>query len=387
MIKKQSSSSKIIIAQILPNIENGGVERGVLDLSKASNKYDDLKLIVISAGGSMIGQFDKYKIKHIKLSVNSKNPLIIFFNIFRLARIIKKYQINICHARSRAPAWSTYFACKLTKSKFLTTFHGVYSLKGLIAKKSFFKKLYNAIMVKPNLIIAVSNFIKNHIQQEYKIPENKIQVIHRGADLDYFSRKKVLNARIVKIIDNLKLQEDKNIILLPGRFTTWKGHDLLLKALEDIRSENFICLMVGKSNQKYNNYLQKLIKAKGLAGKVQMLDHVSDMPALYMISTIVLSTSTRPEAFGRIAIEAGAMEKIIIATNLGGARETILDNKTGFLFNHESSRELSEKIKKVLSLDPKTREEMGIKARERIEKYFSSEKMISNILDIYRNIS
>jgi glycosyltransferase involved in cell wall biosynthesis len=387
MIKKQSSSSKITIAQILPNIENGGVERGVLDLSKAAKKHDDLELIVISAGGSMISQFDKYKIKHIKLSVNSKNPLIIFFNIFQLARIIKKYQINICHARSRAPAWSTYFACKLTKSKFLTTFHGVYSLKGFIAKKSFFKKLYNAIMVKPNLIIAVSNFIKNHIQQEYKIPENKIQVIHRGVDLDYFSCEKVSNARIVKIIENLKLQEDKNIILLPGRFTSWKGHDLLLDALEDIRAENFICLMVGKSNQSYNNHLQKLIKAKGLAGKVQMLDHVSDMPALYMISTIILSTSTRPEAFGRIAIEAGAMEKIIIATNLGGAKETILDNETGFLFNHENAQELSEKIKKLLSLDLKIREEMGIKARERIEKYFSSKKMISNILDLYRNIS
>jgi glycosyltransferase involved in cell wall biosynthesis len=387
MIKKQSLSSKITIAQILPNIENGGVERGVLDLSKASKKHDDLELIVISAGGSMISQFDKYKIKHIKLSVNSKNPLIIFLNIFRLAIIIKKYKINICHARSRAPAWSAYFACKLTRSKFLTTFHGVYSLKGVIAKNSFFKKLYNSIMVKPNLIIAVSNFIKNHIQQEYKIPESKIQVIHRGVDLDYFSRKKVLNARIVKIIENLKLQEDKNIILLPGRFTSWKGHDLLLEALEDIRSENFICLMVGKSNQSYNNHLQKLIKAKGLAGKVQMLDHVSDMPALYMVSTIILSTSTRPEAFGRIAIEAGAMEKIIIATNLGGAKETILDNETGFLFNHESSKELSEKIKKVLSLDIKTREEMGIKARERIEKYFSSKKMISNILNIYRNIS
>jgi glycosyltransferase involved in cell wall biosynthesis len=387
MIKKQSSSSKITIAQILPNIENGGVERGVLDLSKAAKKHDDLELIVISAGGSMISQFDKYKIKHIKLSVNSKNPLIIFFNIFQLARIIKKYQINICHARSRAPAWSTYFACKLTKSKFLTTFHGVYSLKGFIAKKSFFKKLYNAIMVKPNLIIAVSNFIKNHIQQEYKIPENKIQVIHRGVDLDYFSCEKVSNARIVKIIENLKLQEDKNIILLPGRFTSWKGHDLLLDALEDIRAENFICLMVGKSNQSYNNHLQKLIKAKGLVGKVQMLDHVSDMPALYMISTIILSTSTRPEAFGRIAIEAGAMEKIIIATNLGGAKETILDNETGFLFNHENAQELSEKIKKLLSLDLKIREEMGIKARERIEKYFSSKKMISNILDLYRNIS
>jgi glycosyltransferase involved in cell wall biosynthesis len=387
MIKKQSSSSKITIAQILPNIENGGVERGVLDLSKAAKKHDDLELIVISAGGSMISQFDKYKIKHIKLSVNSKNPLIIFFNIFQLARIIKKYQINICHARSRAPAWSTYFACKLTKSKFLTTFHGVYSLKGFIAKKSFFKKLYNAIMVKPNLIIAVSNFIKNHIQQEYKIPENKIQVIHRGVDLDYFSCEKVSNARIVKIIENLKLQEDKNIILLPGRFTSWKGHDLLLDALEDIRAENFICLMVGKSNQSYNNHLQKLIKAKGLVGKVQMLDHVSDMPALYMISTIILSTSTRPEAFGRIAIEAAAMEKIIIATNLGGAKETILDNETGFLFNHENAQELSEKIKKLLSLDLKIREEIGIKARERIEKYFSSKKMISNILDLYRNIS
>ena len=241
-------------------------------------------------------------------------------------------------------------------------------------------------MVKPNLIIAVSNFIKDHIINEYKISENKIKVIHRGSDLDYFCKSKVYNARVVKIIEQLRLKEDKNIILLPGRFTSWKGHDLLLNALEDIRSEDFICLMVGKSNKSYNHYLEKLIKAKGLSGKVQMLDHVSDMPALYMIATVILSTSTRPEAFGRIATESGAMEKIIIATNLGGAKETIIDGETGFLFNHEDPSELSQKIQHVLLLNNDKREEIGKKARKRIEDHFSSQKMILDSLDIYRKI-
>jgi len=378
--------NKVKIAQILPSIENGGVERGVLDLAKFALSQDDLEILVISSGGSMIRQFERYKIKHIKLPVNSKNPIVILLNILRLARIIKKYKINICHARSRAPAWSTYFACKITKCKFITTFHGVYSFGGLLFKRSYFKKLYNSIMVKPNLIIAVSNFIKDHIINEYKISENKIKVIHRGSDLDYFCKSKVYNARVVKIIEQLRLKEDKNIILLPGRFTSWKGHDLLLNALEDIRSEDFICLMVGKSNKSYNHYLEKLIKAKGLSGKVQMLDHVSDMPALYMIATVILSTSTRPEAFGRIATESGAMEKIIIATNLGGAKETIIDGETGFLFNHEDPSELSQKIQHVLLLNNDKREEIGKKARKRIEDHFSSQKMILDSLDIYRKI-
>jgi glycosyltransferase involved in cell wall biosynthesis len=380
-------TQKKVIAQILPTIENGGVERGVFDLSKAALNLEDLDILVISAGGSMISQFNKYKIKHIKLPVNSKNPITIFFNIFRLSKIIKKYNIDICHARSRAPAWSVYFACKGTKCKFLTSFHGLYSFSGLISKKSIFKKFYNSIMVKPNLIIAVSNFIKNHIITEYKIPENKIKVIHRGADIDYFSQDKVFNARIIKVTEDLNLLEDKNIILLPGRFTFWKGHNLLLEALEEIRHENFICLMVGKSNKSYNQNLEKLIKAKGLAGKVKMLDHFCDMPALYMISSIVLSTSTRAEAFGRIAIEAGAMEKIIIATNLGGAKETIIDGETGFLFDHTNPSELAKKIQYVLSLNIAKKEEMGKKSRLRIEKYFSSQKMILDTLKIYQELS
>tara|TARA_Y100000385_G_scaffold49076_1_gene45563 strand:+ start:33289 stop:34443 length:1155 start_codon:yes stop_codon:yes gene_type:complete len=380
------SNKKITIAQILPSIESGGVERGVFDLSKFSLSCGDIKIIVISAGGSMIKKFQQHKIHHIKLPVNSKNPITIILNIFRLTKIIKKYNINICHARSRAPAWSTYFACKRTKCKFITTFHGVYSSKGFFSKNSFLKRRYNSIMVKPNLIIAVSNFIKKHIIAEYPISESRIKVIHRGSDIEYFNKSNIHKERIVKIIEKLQLNDDKNIILLPGRFTSWKGHDLLLDALNKIKSENFICLMVGKSNIRYTNNLEKKIVDLKLEGKIKILDHISDMPALYMISSIVLSTSTRPEAFGRIATEAAAMEKIIIATNLGGAKETIIDGKTGFLFNHQDALELSQKILHVLSLNLDKREEMGKTARKRVEEDFSSQKMLSDTIKIYQNL-
>lgn len=380
------SNKKITIAQILPSIESGGVERGVFDLSKFSLSCGDIKIIVISAGGSMIKKFQQHKIHHIKLPVNSKNPITIILNIFRLTKIIKKYNINICHARSRAPAWSTYFACKRTKCKFITTFHGVYSSKGFFSKNSFLKRRYNSIMVKPNLIIAVSNFIKKHIIAEYPISESRIKVIHRGSDIEYFNKSNIHKERIVKIIEKLQLNDDKNIILLPGRFTSWKGHDLLLDALNKIKSENFICLMVGKSNIRYTNNLEKKIVDLKLEGKIKILDHISDMPALYMISSIVLSTSTRPEAFGRIATEAAAMEKIIIATNLGGAKETIIDGKTGFLFNHKDALELSQKILHVLSLNLDKREEMGKTARKRVEEDFSSQKMLSDTIKIYQNL-
>jgi len=156
--------------------------------------------------------------------------------------------------------------------------------------------------------------------------------------------------------------------------------------LERIKSEDFICLMVGKSNNSYTDDLEKKIKEKDLQGKVRILGQISDMPALYMISSVILSTSTRPEAFGRIAIEAGAMEKIIIATNLGGAKETVINGETGFLFDHKNPSELCQKIQHTLSLDLEKRQEMGKKARKRVEEYFSSEKMMSDTVEIYKNI-
>ena len=379
-------NKKITVAQILPTIENGGVEWGVLDLSKFSLSCDNLDIIVISAGGSMLKQFQRHKIRHIYLPVHSKNPIRIILNIFSIVKIIKKYNIDICHARSRAPAWSTYFACKKASCKFVTTFHGSYSFKGFLSSNSFLKRKYNSIMVRSGLIIAVSNFIKSHIIKEYLVPESKVKVIHRGSDVEYFNKDNVNKERIVKIIEKLQLTDDKSVILLPGRFTSWKGHDLLLDALSMIKSEDFICLMVGKSNESYINNLEKKIGESGLSGKVKILSHVSDMPALYMISSVVLSTSTRPEAFGRIATEAGAMEKIIVATNLGGSKETIVDLETGFLCDHQSSSDLSKKILHVLSLDLEKRKEIGVKARHRVKKYFSSEKMISDTIEIYRNL-
>jgi glycosyltransferase involved in cell wall biosynthesis len=381
-----AESKKITVAQILPTIENGGVERGVFDLSKFALSCQDLEMIVISASGSMLKRFQQHKIKHINLPVNSKNPIQIILNIFRIRKIIKKYDIDICHVRSRAPAWSVYFACKKTRCKFLTTFHGLYSFKGLFSNNSFLKRKYNSIMVQSNLIIAVSNFIKNHIIKEYLVAEDRIKVIHRGSDIKYFNKDNVHKERIVKLIEKLQLTDDKNVILLPGRFSSWKGHNLLLDALERIKSEDFICLMVGKSNNSYTDDLEKKIKEKDLQGKVRILGQISDMPALYMISSVILSTSTRPEAFGRIAIEAGAMEKIIIATNLGGAKETVINGETGFLFDHKNPSELCQKIQHTLSLDLEKRQEMGKKARKRVEEYFSSEKMMSDTVEIYKNI-
>lgn len=377
-------SKKITIAQLLPSIENGGVERGVFDLSKEILKYKDLKVIVISAGGAMLPQFARHKIKHITLPVNSKNPITIFLNIFRLKKLFHKYNVDICHARSRAPAWSGYFACKKTNCKFLTTFHGVYSFKGIFSKNSSLKKKYNQIMLKSNLIIAVSNFIKQHIITEYKISDKKIKVIHRGADLDYFSKDKVSKERIIKVIKKLKLSEDRNVILLPGRFTSWKGHNLLLDALEKIKNKDFVCLMVGKSNKSYMLQLEQKIKEKSLEDKIKIFDHISDMPALYLIASVILSTSTRPEAFGRIAIESGAMEKIIIATNLGGAKETVDNNNSGFLFDHQNPLQLAQKITEVLSLDAKTRSKIEKNARKRIENNFSNQKMLDEVIAIYR---
>jgi glycosyltransferase involved in cell wall biosynthesis len=371
------------LAQLLPSINTGGVERGVLDLSKEIQKNKDLDGIVISSGGKMLEDFKKYGITHIKLPVNSKNPIVIFLNIFRLIKIIKKYQINIIHARSRAPAWSGYYACKWTNCRFITTFHGTYSTNLFFKSYSPLKKKYNSIMTKSDKIIAVSNFVKDNILQNYYCDENKIKVIHRGVDLEYFSANNISDERIKNIKKTLNLPKNKKIILLPGRFTSWKGHFLLLEALKSLDKSKYHCLMVGKSDKKYISKLRKKISKYKLENNISIFDSISDMPSLYLVCDIILSTSIRPEAFGRIAIEAGAMEKIIIASNIGGSKETVIDNKTGFLFNPNNPVELTEKIEKCLLLDIKMTKEIEKNAKKRIEESFSSKKMIKNTMEIY----
>ncbi|MCE3255266.1 MAG: cotSA [Rickettsiaceae bacterium] len=380
-----------VIMQVLPALNSGGVERGVIDVSKAV-ALAGFGSIVVSSGGPMTGQLRSSKVKHITLPLASKNPFKIYSNIKKLENIIIENNVDLVHIRSRSPAWSAYFACKKTGCKMVSTVHGPYSVNLFGKRHSRLKLLYNSVMLKPKYIIAVSEFIKNYISRNYfhkvNLGEKQIKVIHRGVDLGYFSKSKIPTTRVVQLIKKWDLPDDKQIIMLPGRITGWKGHEFLIAALAKVKNPNFFCIMVGslRGHEKFAKKLEAEIKKNNLEGKIELVGETNDMPAAYLVSDIVISASTRPEAFGRVAIEAGAMGRIVIATNIGGSLETIIDGKTGFLVDVNNVDDLAKKIDQALSMEESKKQEICQNATKHIAENFSNQKMLDSTIEFYKEI-
>lgn len=375
------TNNKINVLQVLPSLKSGGVERGTVDIAEALVK-NDMGSFVASSGGVLVSAIEKSGAVHYILPLKSKNPWHIYKNIAKLVEIIKKEKISIVHARSRAPAWSAYFAAKATGCKFITTFHGSYGMQNR------FKIWYNSIMTRGEKVIAVSSFIKKYICKFYPaIDERVIKVIHRGVDTDVFSPTNVNYERLNILSKQINFPDDKVIITMPARITRWKGHLDLVKALALLDKIKFHCFFVGdlQNNHNYYNEILELMGKHGLDNNITFSASVRDMPALYMLSDIIVAPSNLPEAFGRIPIEAGAMAKIIIATNIGGCKETVLDNETGFLVPPNDSKSLARAIDKIMGMSIEERTKIGQKARQHIIENFSLDRMVRETLDLYRS--
>ena len=370
-----------VLLQVLPSLHSGGVERGTIDVTKAAIKAG-FKVIVASAGGYMTHQVVSSGGVHVTLPLVNRNPIALWRNKRKLQKVIKEYGVDIVHARSRGPAWSGYFAAKKMGIPFVTTMHGNHST-------SFpFKKLYNKIMTKGQRVIAISEFIRDHMIKEYHTDPSKITVIPRGVDVSQFDTSKVTERRLVQMIDRLRLPEDKYIVLLPGRLTRWKGQNVLLEALKYLPKKDVFCVLLGddEKHPAFREELRRTILSEGLSPHVTIIGNVNDMPAAYRLANVVLSTSVRPEAFGRVPAEAGAMEKITIAPNHGGAQEIIEDGKTGWLIEPNNAKVLAEAIKKALSLSDKERLAIGAAAKERVNERFTVEKMCADTIALYRDV-
>ena len=381
-------SSNIKVLQVIPKLGYGGAETGCYDI--AHYLYENnCESFIVTSGGELIRFIDKEKVKLIRLPVHSKNPLLIIFNAIVLIGIILFHNISIVHARSRAPAWSSFFATKITRRKFVTTFHGTYNFKGKL------KKFYNSVMVRSDLIIAGSNFIFTHIKENYSEfleIKKKFLVIFRGINVDYFESSTKLESDEKKLMDKWGIKKDKKIILMPGRLTSWKGQELLIEAINlvkiELGYEAFHVVILG-SDQGRNVYKKKLIHLSEqyqLSNQIKFINHCDDMALAYKISDIVISASIEPEAFGRVAVEAQSMEKLIIASNIGGSNETIIDNKTGFLFESGNARSLSQKIIKAITMDETSLELIGKEGRKNIIKKFNVEKMCFSTYSEYKRL-
>ncbi|NCB49798.1 MAG: glycosyltransferase [Alphaproteobacteria bacterium] len=375
--------NKPVIMQILPALNQGGVERGTIEMATALKKAN-WPNFVVSAGGKLTSELDKLGVEHITLPVASKNPLRMLVNVLILVQIIKEKKVGIIHARSRAPAWSAYWASKITKVPFLTTFHGVYNIGG-----SSLKKWYNSVMTRGKLIIAVSNFVGRHIQENYGISSDKIRVIHRGADIEKFNPSLVSAERITALLQKWNLKKDRPIIMLPGRLTRWKGQLVLLEALTLMENKNCFCLFLGsdQGRKAYSQELKDYIKKNGLIGRVAFVDSCSDMPAAYRFSDVVVSASTDPEAFGRVIPEAQAMGCLVVASRHGGATETIEPEKTGLFAEVGNASSLAGALDRLLSMNEADKEKMIADSIDSVRSDFSVQKMCEKTLKVYEELS
>lgn len=369
------------VLQVLPHLNSGGLVSGAIEVSEALQK-SGMRSFVASEGGRREREITRRGGKVFNFSLGSKNPLIIFLNIYKLSRIIKKYKINIIHARSRAPAWSAYFAAKKMGIPFVTTFHGTYSIQNNLKKK------YNSIMVKADKVIAISSFINKHILSNYKVDQEKIVTVHRGINIEEFDYLKVSNERLIAFSKKFNIPEDSFVILLPGRITRWKGHILLIEAISKLQRSDIICLFVGdlQGRNKYFAELNKTIDKFKLKNNFRIISNQSDMSVIYKLSNVVVSASLEPEAFGRVVAEAQAMGRPTVAVNHGGGPEIIIDGETGWLFKPGDANDLAEKINKALNLNIDDREKMSVKAIERAKLYFNNEMMCAKILNIYAGL-
>lgn len=374
---------KPVVLQILPELNQGGVELGTIQIAEALTSAE-LENYVASQGGRMEHLLTNLGVKHFTLPLKSKNPITIIKNAYKLAKIIREKGINIIHARSRAPAWSAYIAAQKTGIHYLTTFHGTYGLgpKGI-------KKIYNRIMTMGEKIIVISSHIKRHVMENYHVPEDKLVFIHRCVDVDKFNPEKVTEERLTNIIEQYELPRDKKNILLIGRLTHWKGQELLIDALAKLKDrQDFHCIFTGddQGRTQYTDGLHTKIKQYDMSDYYTFIRHTDDVPALMQACDIIVSASLEPEAFGRIAAEGEAMGKIVIASNIGGSLDNLKDGVTGRHFISGNADDLAAKITWALDLPESERKKMSHAAEIFIKENFTKEIMCAKTLDVYRNL-
>ena len=344
-------NSKIKVLQVIPKLGYGGAETGCYDLAHylSENNYQSY---IMTSGGPLLKYIKKDKVKLFRLPVHSKNPLLMILNSICITFIILFFNISIVHARSRAAAWSCLLATKLTRRKFVTTFHGTYNFTNP------FKKFYNSVMVRANLVIAGSNFIFSHIYENYEKYLNnknrKLLVIFRGINSEYFDQNNISNTKLQKQINEWQIDKNKFIILLPGRLTNWKGQIVFIEALNILNQQTYVkpfsAIILGSDQGRkvYYKKLLTLVKKYRLSQKIKFISFCKEMPLAYKLADAVVSASIEPEAFGRVSVEAQSMEKPIIASDIGGSKETILKDKSGLFFKAGDPISLVEKLKEIL---------------------------------------
>ena len=369
------------ILQVLPALKTGGVERGAVDVAAAAVAAG-FRALVASAGGPMVRELDRAGAEHITLPVDSKNPVTIRRNIDRLESLIRGEGADVVHVRSRAPAWSAWYATRRTGTPLVTTFHGTYNFSTPL------KRRYNAIMTRGDRVIAISEFIADHMRRNYRMNTAAIRVIPRGVNLERFDPERVSPERVIRLSERWRLPDGMPVVMLPGRLTRWKGQILLVRALKEIERGPVRCLFVGAvaGRDAYAREIMNTAARLGVADMVHVVGDCDDMPAAYKLADVVVSASTDPEAFGRVAAEGQAMGRPVVAPRHGAAPEQVIEDGTGWLFNPGDPYDLALRIDTALSLDAPARERLYARSIENIRARFDNARMCADTLDVYREL-
>jgi len=390
---KDTASRLPAVLQVLPSLDigGGGVERSAIDVAEAL-VLAGKPAVVVSEGGRQVVELERRGARHISLPLASKNPIVIRRNIRRLMGVIEQEKIELVHARSRAPAWSARAAARQAGLPFVTTFHGTYNFgSGLMGD---LKKRYNAVMTDADAVIANSQFIADHIAANYGLSGPKVHVVPRGVDTASFDAEGFNPNRMVDVAGKWRLPDDSTVILLPGRLTRWKGQLLFIEALARLKSRrgqddfHVTGLLVGsdQGREAYRRELEARVEELGLAGNVQIVGHCDDMPAAYMLSDVVVSASTDPEAFGRVVAEAQAMGRPVVVADHGGAAEQVIEGETGWRFAPGDLEAFADALETALALDPEARAALALTASEHARSKYAKTGMCASTLRIYASV-
>ncbi|MEM9147981.1 MAG: glycosyltransferase family 4 protein [Pseudomonadota bacterium] len=371
----------LTVLQVVPRLDTGGVERGTIEITEAITAAGG-RALVATEGGQLAPRLLRAGGEILEMRVATKNPLNMWQNAGLLTRLIREEGVHVVHARSRAPAWSAYWAARRTGRAFVTTYHGTYN------EDLPFKRQYNAVMARGTPTIAISEFIRDLIHERHRLPDERIVVIPRGADVAVFSEEAVGAERTVKLAEAWGIIDDpRPVVMLPGRLTRWKGQEKLIEAaalLRERRGEDFLILIVGDGGEDwYVRALESRIRSLGLERQVWLTGGCADMPAAYKLASVVVSASTDPEAFGRVVVEAQAMGRPVIATDHGGVRETVRHGETGWLYPPQDIRRLAETMHEALELDASERAHMGLAARARVHARYTVAAMQRATIAVY----
>ena len=369
-----------VIVQIVPQMNRGGVERGTVEIAEAISARG-WKAVVICNGGRMENQLRRAGAEVYTLPVDTKNPMKWPAVRRRLKAVLLSVGADIVHVRSRAPAW---IALPLTRAMGI---HSISTIHSKFVPQNFVKRIYNQKMLSADGIIAISDYVKSVITSHYSeaVSEKAIQVIHRGVDLDVFDPAKVSQHRIVRLSETLNLPDDGPVVMLPARATEWKGHAPLIEAVARLEAKDVTLLLLGAGDghSRFIERLRALAIKTGLDGRLRIASGTDDMPAALMLADVVAMPSTIPEPFGRVALEAQAMGRPVVAFKHGGAIESIQEGKTGWLVEPNNVEDLARCLQLALKLGPRQRTIWAKRARAHVEFVFSTQQMCEKTLEIY----